>query len=73
MLANLKQTLLGQVIWIESDNLMTVVYISKEGTVHSQALNRKTMLWYEWAIRIGTQLQSVHRPGVDSILADYLS
>ena len=66
MLLNLGQTLLSQVIWIESDNAMMVAYINKEG-VHSQALNHETMLLYEWVIPMGAQMQAVHWPGVDNI------
>ena len=48
MLAKLKQTLLGQMIWIGFNNTMTVVYINKERGIHSQALNHETsMVLYE--------------------------
>ena len=63
MLASLKKTLFSQMIQVESDNLTTVAYINKEGGVHSQALNCKTMLLYEWSILLGTQLQVVYRSG----------
>ena len=53
--------------------MTTVSYINKEGGVHSQALNCKTMLLYDWAIPMGTQLQVAYQPGVDIILAYYLS
>ena len=46
MLLNLKQTLVSQVIWLESDNTTTVVYINKEGGLHSQVLNCETVLMY---------------------------
>ena len=72
MLLNLGQTLLSQVIQIESNNTTTVVYINKEG-IHSQALNRETMLLYDWAIPMNVQLQAVHWLVVDNILADYVS
>ena len=53
--------------------MTTVAYTSKELRVHSQALNHETMLLYEWAIPIGSQLQAVYQTGVDKVLADYLS
>ena len=48
-----------------------MVYIKKEG-VHSQVLNHETMFLNKWEIPMGTQLQVVHRPGVE-VLGDYLS
>ena len=73
MLLNLKQTLFGQVIQTESDKTTTVMYINKTGEVHSRPLNQKAMFLYDWVIPMEAQLQAVYCPGVDSILADYLS
>ena len=73
MLCSLGEALLSQVIWIESNNTTTVAYIKKDGGVHSQTLNHKSSLLYEWVIPRSVQLQTVHRPGVDNVLADYLS
>ena len=73
MLCSLGEAWLGQVIRIESDNTTTVAYINKEGGVRSPALNRKSMLLYEWVIPRNIQLQAAQQQGVDNILADYLS
>ena len=73
MLCSLGETLFGQVIRIESDNTTTVTYINKEGGVFSPALNREALRLYEWVVPRNIQLQVVHRPGVDNVLADYLS
>ena len=56
-----------------SDNTTTVAYINKERGVRFRALNRESMLLYEWVIPRKIQLQAVHRPEVDNVLADYLS
>ena len=47
MLRSLGETLLGQVILIESDNTTAVACINKEGCFHSQALNHEMVLLYE--------------------------
>ena len=73
MLCSLGEALLGQVIWIESDNSKTVAYINTEGGVLSPAFNCETMHLYKWLVPRNIQLQAVHRPRVDNILADYLS
>ena len=52
---------------------MTVAYINKEGGVRSQALNRESIMLYEWVIPRNIQLQAVHQSGVDNVLANYLS
>ena len=72
MLCSLGETLLGQVIQIEHDNTMTVTYINKEQGICSLALNCEALRLYEWVVPRNIQLQAVHRPGVDNILADYL-
>ena len=72
MLFNLKQTVFGQVIRIES-NTTTVAYITKEGAVRSRPQNQEAMLLYDWAIPMEAQFQAIHIPGVNNILADYLS
>ena len=73
MLCSLGEALLGQVIRIESDNTTTVTYINKQGGVCSPALNQEALRLYEWVVPRNIQLQAVHHPGVDNILADYLS
>ena len=65
--------MIGQVIRIESDNTTMVAYINKEGEVCSEALNRETVFLYEWANLMNIELQAVHQPGMDNILADYQS
>ena len=59
MLDSLKQTLLSQIIQIESDNLINVAYINKEGRVHSRSLNQEAMLLYDWVVPMGAQFQAV--------------
>jgi len=72
-LTRLKQQLLGQTVRIECDNTTTVAYINHQGGVHSRAQNQETVRLYSLVVPLGISLQAVHRPGVDNVLADYLS
>jgi hypothetical protein len=72
-LTHLQERLLGQSVRIECDNTTTVAYINNQGGVHSRAQNQETTRLYDLVVPLGIVLQAVHRPGVDNVLADYLS
>ena len=69
----LEQEIVGQTVFIESDNTATVSYINKQGGVVSKTFNDKVCTMYEWAIPRSLKLRAVHQPGVKNKLADYLS
>jgi len=73
VLTRLKDRLLGQMVKIECDNTTTVAYINHQGGVHSRAQNLETIRLYSLVVPLGISLQAVHRPGVDNVLADFLS
>jgi hypothetical protein len=73
VLTRLQDHLLGQTVRIECDNTTTVAYINHQGGVHSRAQNLETMRLYSLVVPLGISLQAVHRPGVDNVLADFLS
>jgi len=72
-LSRLKHLLRDQTVRIECDNTTTVAYINHQGGVHSRAQNQETMRLYDLVVPMGISLQAIHRPGVDNVLADYLS
>jgi len=72
-LKNLQSKLEGQVVRLECDNTTAVAYINHQGGTRSQPLNKLAMELYEWAVKHRVTMQAVHRPGVDNVLADYLS
>ncbi len=69
----LEPCLLGKSILIECDNTTAVSYINHQGGTISRSLNTETVLLYNWARRHRVKLTATHRPGVDNVLADYLS
>ena len=70
---NLQSRLKGQVVQIECDNSTAVAYINHQGGTRSWSLNQQACQLHEWALANQIQLQAVHRPGLDNVLADYLS
>jgi len=73
MITRLQDQLQGRTVRIECDNTTTVAYINHQGGVHSRAQNLETMCLYSLVVPLGITLQAVHRPGVDNVLADFLS
>ena len=63
----------GLVVRIQCDNTTAIAYINKQGGTRSGKLNDEALLLYSWAIQHHVKLVAVHLPGVDNVLADYLS
>ena len=69
----LTSSVTNKVVRVECDNTTAVAYINKQGGTRSRALNQETRLLYNWAVANRVTLGAIHRPGVDNILADFLS
>ena len=63
----------GRVVKCECDNSTAVAYINKQGGTRSVLLYHEVLQLFQWARLHQVTLLAVHRPGVDNILADYLS
>lgn len=58
---------------IECDNTSAVAWINHQGGTHSWALWQETQSLFQWMSLHNVTLEAVHRPGVDNVLADFLS
>ena len=72
-LQKLVSKLTGHVVKLECDNSTAVAYINHQGGTRSWSLNQEACQLHEWALSHQIQLQAVHRPGLDNVLADFLS
>ena len=63
----------GKVILVRSDNTTTCAYINKSGGTRSRDLCQLALEMLGWCIDHQIELRAVHVPGVDNVLADFLS
>ena len=63
----------GKVILVRSDNTTTCAYINKSGGTRSRDLCHLALEMLEWCFSHQIELRAVHVPGVDNVLADFLS
>ena len=62
-----------QKVLVRSDNTTTCCYINKFGGTKSPELCQTALRLWEWCITHQIELIAVHVPGVDNVLADFLS
>ena len=72
-LAHFVNTLKSQMVLVRSDNTTTCAYINKQGGTRSWGLCQQAIDLWEWCTTHNIELKAVHVPGVDNVLADYLS
>ena len=72
-LLQLTQSVKSKSVLLECDNTSAVCYVNKQGGTKSWSLCLEARLLYDWAIQHQVTLRAIHRPGVDNVLADYLS
>ena len=72
-LQHLEEHVRGHHLLVECDNTSAVSYIAKQGGVHSWSLWQETQTLFVFLQQNQITLTAVHRPGVDNVLADYLS
>ena len=63
----------GQSVLVRSDNMTTCAYINKYGGTRSRDLCLLALDLWEWCIHHNMTIKAVHVPGVDNVLADFLS
>ena len=63
----------GHRVLVRSDNSTTCYYINKFGGTRSQELCCLTWDLLMWCSERGIELTAIHVPGVDNVLADFLS
>ena len=69
----LENTVANKSVMVECDNKTAIAYLNKQGGTRSFVLNREARLLHDWAGDNAVSLWAIHRPGVDNVLADYLS
>ena len=72
-LENLVHFVTNKVVRVECDNTTAIYYLNKQGGTKSWPMCLEAALLYEWILQHGVTLRAVHRPGVDNVLADFLS
>ena len=63
----------NRVVRVECDNTTAICYLNKQGGTRSWSMCQEAAQLTEWTLRHNVALQAVHRPGVDNVLADFLS
>ena len=58
---------------VRSDNTTTCAYINKMGGTKSQTMCWQVIDLLKWCLANQIQLSAIHVPGVDNVLADFLS
>ena len=63
----------GHSVLVRSDNMTVVAYINHQGGTHSPSLCRLALNLWNWCLSHRIHLSATHIPGVDNLLADFLS
>ena len=63
----------GKHVQVRSDNTTTCAYINKMGGTKSQTMCWQVVDLLKWCIANQIQLSAIHVPGVENVLADFLS
>ena len=63
----------GKVVRCDCDNTSAVAYVNKQGGTRSKELLEEALELWMWALAHSVQLSAIHLPGVNNILADFLS
>ena len=72
-LQNLESLVVGHSVLIRSDNMTVVSFINHQGGTHSLSLCRLALDLWEWCLQRRIFLHAAHIPGVENVVADFLS